>query len=503
MIRIKPYIYPLFAIGCLCLVNLSCKPKKQVVNVGRSHTFEDYLIDANIHFINSNYALAIKNLEKCEKLKPEEANIYFLLSKNYYGNQQINPCLNNAEKACKIAPNNVYYILWYAEKLKQNRQTKLAIQVLENHLSLHVKDDQYVQVLDQMYSKNGYQSDVRIALLEQHKKAIGYRLNTQVKLIDLYIATDQYNKAHALYDEIKKASPGKLQYFIDDANLYLKTNDENSANAIYKAALLSHPDDFKLNYNLFKFSLKTQQYTEATKYLKQSFNDPKMTVDEQLNICQELLKLSHKDSLYLRFLPVLIEPLNNIKQPSYKVLQNLAEINEAIGQLQAAYLIYVSLNEQVPSNYQYWLKTLSLAKSLQHADWVIISGNKAIEAFPTIAELYYLVAEAYNQSKQYNNALELASTGKSFSADDAMSSNLLVQIGKSETHLKQFQNAKLHLENAIQLNPNNFVAYECLGDAYAINNQKALAIDLWKKSQMMGNKNPVLLLKLKHESYIE
>ncbi|GEM_PF-1578372 len=490
--------------SCICCLALwSCKPKKQVTQTGNDNTFNACLIDASVHYANSNFSLAIKNLEKCERLKPNEANVYYLLSKNHYGNQNVNACLNNAEKACQLAPKNVFYVLWYAEKLKQSGQTKLAVQALEKHLELHLKDDQYVQILDQLYAKNGYQTDLRITLLEQQKKACGYKLNSQLKLIDLYVATFNYEKAHALYDEIKKASPNKLQYFIDDANLYLKNNDENSANAIYQAALKSHPNDFKLNYNLFKYTFKIQDYKGAATYLKQGLKDPKITVEDQLKSCQELNQMAQKDSQYNQYLPILIEQLKTINNPSYKVLQQEAELYEQLSNKQAAYLIYASLTEIVPSNYQYWLKTITIAKTLGRYDWVIQNGNKAIEAFPTIAELYIAMAEASNHLKQYAQAKAYAQTGQSFAADNQIEAAVLIQLGIAETHTHQVDKALLHFEMAIEKQAKNALAYEAMGDAYMINNNKTKALECWKTAVALGNNHPKLLRKIKDESYIE
>jgi tetratricopeptide (TPR) repeat protein len=474
-----------------------------VAQSGNDNVYNACLIDASIHYANSNFSLAIKNLEKCERLKPNEASIYYLLSKNYYGNQNVNACLYNANKACQLAPKNVFYVLWYAEKLKQSGQTKQAVQALEKHLEWHIKDDQYVQILDQLYVKNGYQNDLRIALLEQQKKACGYKLNSQLKLIDLYVANLDFIKAHALYDEIKKASPNKLQYFIDDANLYLKNNDENSANAIYQAALKSHPNDFKLNFNLFKYAHKIQNYKEAANYLKQGFNDPKITVEEQIKICQDLNQMAQKDSLYNQYLPILIEQLKTIKNPVYKVLQQEAELCEQLGHKQAAYTIYLALTDLMPSNYTYWFKTITIAKSLDHYDWVLQTGTKAIEAFPTIAELYISMAEANNHLKQYQQAKKFAETGQSFSADNQIEASILIQLGIAETHTKQFEKAILHFESAIAKQAKNATAYEAMGDAYMINNNKTKALECWKTALALGNNHSKLLRKIKDESYIE
>jgi tetratricopeptide (TPR) repeat protein len=218
--------------SCICCLALwSCKPKKQVTQTGNDNTFNACLIDASVHYANSNFSLAIKNLEKCERLKPNEANVYYLLSKNHYGNQNVNACLNNAEKACQLAPKNVFYVLWYAEKLKQSGQTKLAVQALEKHLELHLKDDQYVQILDQLYAKNGYQTDLRITLLEQQKKACGYKLNSQLKLIDLYEGNPLYLKDIAVL--IKDIFNGYVDDFMAENNLIITKNMQFNLSQVF------------------------------------------------------------------------------------------------------------------------------------------------------------------------------------------------------------------------------------------------------------------------------
>ena len=123
----------LFSEGCKLLYKK--KVNSDASGNAREVNFDDYFIDACTQFGNGNYTLSIKNLEKCINLNPNEASVYYQLSKNYYELFDQNLSLQNAMKAYNLAADNVYYGLWYAEKLSSVGNLNEAIKVLQKTFS--------------------------------------------------------------------------------------------------------------------------------------------------------------------------------------------------------------------------------------------------------------------------------------------------------------------------------------------------------------------------------
>ncbi|MEZ4804891.1 MAG: hypothetical protein R2852_05265, partial [Bacteroidia bacterium] len=89
---------------------VSCKPKKSVLEnngneqVEQTTKFNTYFIDGCTHFNNGNNETALKLLNKCLEIKPDEASVYFQISKVLSSSGEADKALTNALKANELAP---------------------------------------------------------------------------------------------------------------------------------------------------------------------------------------------------------------------------------------------------------------------------------------------------------------------------------------------------------------------------------------------------------------
>lgn len=491
----------LFSEGCKLLhkkkVNSDASGNTRQVN------FDDYFIDACTQFGNGNYTLSIKNLEKCISLNPNEASVYYQLSKNYYELSDQNLSLQNAMKAYNLAPDNIYYGLWYAEKLSTIGNLNESIKVLQKTFSKNPKDEQVLKALDALLVRNANPIQDRIDLWQKHKLSAGYKLNSALKLIEFYVQIKDYSSAHLLYDEIKKASPLKYKYFVDDANLYLQQNDEVHANENFDKAIALNPTNFNLNYSLFKLKAAKKLTSEASNYLTNAYSDPLTSLDIKLDVCKQINKNLIEDTSYLFYLKPLAQSLVKFYPENPKALIVAANYFEQRKLFSDALNYYSKVNELSPGMYDAWLGALKMSSELKQYNQTIDIANTALEYYPNVAQIYLEASMAYISIKNYSKAIDFAKNGVSFAFDPKVKSQLLLQQAIANFKLNQFKDAETSLNEALVFNDKDANIFDLLGNVnYKLNNAEK-ALEYWKKAQSLGLVSSVLDKKIKDGKYFE
>lgn len=491
------------------LISESCqllKKKKADAESTGIHTrnnFDDFFIDACTHFTNGNYSLSIKNLEKCISLKPEEASVYYQLSKNYDELNNYELCLQNAMKAFNLSTSNLFYGLWYAEKLERNGQFATAIKILEKTNSLYPKDEQVIKAIDALMLKNKNPILDRINLWLSYKQASGYKLKTALKLIELYKQNNDFTAAHEQYAEIKKASPLKFQYYVDDGNLFLEQNDEVHAMENFQKALEINPKNYSLNSALFKLNADKNNKEAARLNLQNALSDPLNNFDTKLEICRFVNQKIQTDSSYGYYNTIIAEQLLSIYPNNQNALYLIADIYEQKQMYREALTVYMQLNTLSPGMYNAWMGTLKTSYATRQFKTCLDAAQNAIELYPNVATIYYYASSASNELKLYNQAFEFAASGISFAFDPFTKAQLLTEKGLANFNNQQYQAAELVLLEAIKLNDKDFKTYDILGNVYFKLNKSEMAMENWKKSKDLGNQSSSLIKKIHDGKYFE
>jgi tetratricopeptide (TPR) repeat protein len=473
------------------LVIGGCKAGKKTARSGNaqeqgaSSQFENYFIDACTHSNNGNYDVALKLFNKCKELKPQEASVYYEMSRLYEKENDKSLALQHAMKAWEYAPENKFYAIWYAAKLRQNSNLTEAGNVLEKALENNKKDETIVKELDYLYAlKNEHQK--RISLWNNYQAAAGFKLGTSLKLIDLYKSQKDYKSAHTVYDQIKKASPGKYQYFIDDANLYLEQQDEINANLNFEKAIEINPNNWKVNYALYNSYRQKKDFVKAGRFLKQAFADVNTNFDSKISACVELnneVKADTSINYFTRIAAaelIKLYPLNaNALVTAARFLDQAGHTREALDNYQKAY----TLN---PNMFEAWTGAINASEKLDLAGNMATVSEQALEYYPNVAALYASAAKGYNLTGEYRKALDQSVSGKSYALDDEVRYQLFLQEGIAQFRLKNYTEAEKSLKAAMAINSKEKELYDQLGNVLFFLGKKDEAVQQWQKAKELG-----------------
>lgn len=492
-------------IGGILLVS-SCKPKKNAqATIGSQQgeiSFDDYFIDATTHFNNSNYPMALKLYNKCLDLKPNEASVYYQLSRIYNTDNNIEKSLQFALKANQLDASNPYYAMWYGRLLRNINNVDEAINVLETCRKLNPKDEYVVKDLDAVYALQSA-TDKRIAIWKDLIQAKGFKLSYNIKLIELYKQKKDFNSAHLQYDEIKKAAPGKAQYFIEDGNLYLENGDKTNAFINFEKALSINPNNWLLNQTLFKHYQSEKNTSMAVKYLLTGLNDPYTRFETKAVLAAEINKNLATDSSLKPYTLLIADAFAEQYSDNANALNTAAAFYEINKQFLKADISYTKCINLMPNTYDAWLGAIRCHQTLYGAQKTLLLIDSALEYFPNTAALYTLAATNASQLKNWNSVINYTSSGLSFALLSMDIQNLTYYKAKAEFFKNDFKTA-LQTLNSGNFNEDSEGRYfDLLGDVYFKLNQTDQALIQWKKALDKGATNNMLTKKISDRKYYE
>jgi tetratricopeptide (TPR) repeat protein len=496
-----PFIYVIIVILGACGGSKKSLSTSEALLV--SNNYSEVFIEACTQKEIGNTETALKLFKKCVELNKEEAIAYFELSKLY---QQLNNeelSLQNAIKAYQLSPQNVYVSLNYAWLLKRSRNIDLALEVLTNSFEKNPNDEQLVKELDDLYKqKNEFTK--AIEGWKTHQKAVGYKLKNTLRMIELYKALNDYTAAHALYDEIKKASPGKVKYYLDDAKLYEQQKDIKNAMLNYEKAMDINPQDFEINYQLYKYSVENKQKEKSAKFLNNAVADTKTGFQTKTKLFSYIYQQYEKDTAFLSELNQCIAALKRFPNKEGAFYFTIANIYDKVKSMDSALYYYKVAYQMNPNLYEAWTGAIKQAEGLQ--DWTLMASicKEAIEYYPSLPYFHHQWAFASIQNKQYPEAMDIIKTGSTLylkSDENTITESYL--LGLAYYKSQKWEEAIKILKSALVLGPNNAKINETLGDVYYKMGNNEEYLSYWKKALENDANNVRLQQKVKNKKNVE
>lgn len=481
------------------MLNTGCKNKKltssQQANKS-SNKFDQLYVDACSQYNLSNYTQAFTLFKKCSELKPEEASVFYYLSKIKSTEKKYEESLNFASKAFKFAPENKFYSLHYAQLLKNGGNIELAQKTLLQTINkVNPKEDFLYKELDQLYELNK-KTEERITLWKQFEKAnTGFHILSSTKLIELYKSQNKYDLAHQYYELLKKASPRKTIYLLDQAKLFLLENKTDLAMQNYEKAMSINPNNYEVNINLYEY-YKSNNKTKSEQYLFQAMRDASTDFSKKIPICQSLYNQAKLDSSYYGVLRNLANLLETTHFNNDKALFTSTQFYYTTGNYPKTIELASKAIAKNANFYDAWKMGIESNLKLKKTDEALTLTDQATEIFPLNSNLYLIKSSLNNQLKQHEIAMKNAERALKYAFDDSSKSIAYYEMSKADIGLKNYEKARTNIEKAIQLNSKEANFFELSGNIYYYQNDIIKALELWNKAKAMGIANEMLEKKI-------
>ena len=392
--------------------------------------FQDSFYESLLQKGIENYDKAIVALEKCEKLQPNNAVVYFEFGKNYLASKQYVKAYASFEKATQLDPKNMWFWVGMYDVCYETKDYTQAI-VIVTKLIEFKKD--YKEDLVSLYM-NTQQFDKALELINELNDTVGKSdLRDNYKTQILRESKYQNSEKDNLIEQIKKY-PKEESNYIALIYLYSESNQEEKALEIAKKLVTEIPTSEWAQVSLFKFYLNNNDGVNAVKSTNLVLASNKIDEKIKHRMLNEFLIFSKDKPQFDADLEKAISYFDGnstvqVPKEIAKFYRNKKDWDKAI----QYYEIHLKSN---PDDIEALLLLYEVYTQKQQFDVLAKKAENSIELFPLQPQFYYFAGLANNQLKNYKKAANILEMGLDYLVDDkALEINFYIQLGEAYSGL--------------------------------------------------------------------
>lgn len=374
-----------------------------------------------------NYDKAIASLDKCVKLKPNDAVAYFELGKNYLSLKDYRNAQDSFEKATQLDPKNKWYWLGIYDVSYETKNYPLAIETIQKIIAF---DEEYKDDLISLYMITNQFDKALVTINEMNDKFGKSEDRDRYKMQILSQGKYQNAEITNLIDQIKK-SPKEESNYINLIFLYSKAEETDKALEVAKQLAKEVPSSEWAQISLFKVYIDANQADKAIKAMNVILSSSKIDSKIKHRTLNEFLIFVNKNPQYAPDLEKAIAYFDNDKE--IDVAKEVGKFYHSKGQFENAIKYY---EKDLKSNSDVDRETnLLLLEAYTQAKQFEPMTKRAmnmIEIYPSQPQFYYYAGLGNNQLQQFKNAKTVLEMGLDYVVDDkALEANFNIQLGEA------------------------------------------------------------------------
>ncbi len=408
--------------------------------------FENAFYEALLQKGIENYDKAIVALEKCKKLQPDNAVVYFEMGKNFLPQKKYKEAYDAFEKANKIDPKNMWFLVGMYDVCYETKDYTQAI-VIVNKLIGFKKE--YKEDLTSLYM-NTQQFDKALDLINELNTTAGKtELRENYKRQILSVAKYQTSEKDNLLEQIRKYPKDEANY-IALIFLYSESNQEEKAMEIAKQLETEIPTSDWAQVSLFKFHLNNNDEKNAVVSMNKVFESPKIDQKIKHRMLNEFLIFVKDKPEFDQDLEKAIAYFNNDRD--VQVAKEIGKFYHNKKNWDAAIKYYEMHLKSHSDDIETELMLLKVYTEKQQFDVVSEKATAYIDLYPSQPQLYYYVGLSNNQLKNYKKAKEFLEMGVDYIIDDvALEINFNIQLGEAAAGLGDLKKKESYFTKADKL----------------------------------------------------
>ncbi|PIF32139.1 tetratricopeptide repeat protein [Flavobacterium sp. 9] len=374
-----------------------------------------------------NYDKAIISLEKCIKLKPNDAVAYFELGKNYLSLKQYGSAQTAFEKATQLDPKNKWYWLGIYDVSYETKNYPLAIETIQK---IMVFDEEYKDDLISLYMITNQYDKALLAINEMNDKFGKSEDRDRYKQQILSQGKYQNAEITNLIDQIKK-NPKEESNYVNLIFLYSKAEEADKAVEVAKQLAKEIPNSEWGQVSLFKGYLDANQADKAIKAMNVILSSSKIDTKIKHRTLNEFLIYVNKNPQYAPDLEKAISYFDN--DPNVDVAKEIGKFYHSKGQFENAIKYYEKdLKANSDTDRETNLLLLEAYVQAKQFEPMTKRAMTMIEVYPSQSQFYYYAGLGNNKLQQFKNAKTVLEMGLDYVVDDkTLEANFNIQLGEA------------------------------------------------------------------------
>jgi len=374
-----------------------------------------------------NYDKAIASLDKCVKLKPNDAVAYFELGKNYLSLKDYRNAQDSFEKATQLDPKNKWYWLGIYDVSYETKNYPLAIETIQK---IAVFDEEYKDDLISLYMITNQFDKALVTINEMNDKFGKSEDRDRYKMQILSQGKYQNAEITNLIDQIKK-SPKEEANYISLIFLYSKAEETDKALEVAKQLAKEIPTSEWAQVSLFKVYIDANQSDKAIKAMNVILSSSKIDSKIKHRTLNEFLIYVNKNPQYAPDLEKAIAYFDNDKE--IDVAKEVGKFYHSKGQFENAIKYYEKdLKSNSDTDRETNLLLLEAYAQAKQFEPMTKRAMNMIDVYPSQPQFYYYAGLGNNQLKQFKNAKTVLEMGLDYVVDyKTLEANFNIQLGEA------------------------------------------------------------------------
>lgn len=428
------------------------------VSEEKKKEFEYLFIEALKQKMVGNPQKAVSLLSACLEIDPNSSAAMYELANLHILNNDLTSASLLLEKAITLNGTNKWYQLLLAKIYQQTGKNQEAADVFGRLTLMEPENEEFMYMKAVHLAKAG-KFDEAIRAYEALEKKTG--LNDQISMSKqgVFLEAGKVKEAFAEIERLISANPGDPRYYGLLADLYKERGDKANALKYYDKILELDPDNGFVNFSLADYWLSEGDTVQWFRYTKKGFESNGVDLETKLQLyllhtgSQAVVKLSPAQNGEL--IGILMEGNSNdfrINSVYAEYLMRNKQSREARDQL-------LKVIENGINDFSVWEQILYIDNDLQ--DWPMLfeHGKAAVDLFPNQPQFYFFQAIGALQSEKYTEAISVVDEGLNYLVDNQLlKGQFLFLKGEAKYKLNQLNEAFVLFDEAISLDPENFIA---------------------------------------------
>ncbi|MCC9017824.1 tetratricopeptide repeat protein [Flavobacterium lipolyticum] len=374
-----------------------------------------------------NYDKAVISLQKCIKLKPNDAVAYFELGKNYLSLKDYRSAQDSFEKATQLDPKNKWYWLGIYDVSFETKNYPLAIETIQK---IMVFDEEYKDDLISLYMITNQFDKALVAINEMNDKYGKSEDRDRYRLQILSQGKYQNAEIDNLIEQIKQ-HPKEESNYVNLIFLYSKSEESDKALNVAKQLAKEIPTSEWAQVSLFKGYLDSNQADKAIKAMNVILGSSKIDSKIKHRTLNEFLIYTNKNPQYASDLEKAISYFDN--DPNVDVAKEIGKFYHSKGQFENAIKYYEKdLKANSETDRETNLLLLEAYAQMKQFEPMTKRAMSMIEVYPSQPQFYYYAGLGNNQLKQFKNAKTVLEIGLDYVVEDkTLEANFNIQLGEA------------------------------------------------------------------------
>ena len=403
--------------------------RKPIVEVTESQLRADSaIIDATTQMLLGNYEQGIERYQRLLRDSATYAPAHYELGRAYLAMGWLDSALTHTKQACRLNGDNVWYRLLLAQVYERKQDGKNLIATWEGIVKSYPDVVEYYYDLSNAYLSTGDVTGA-IEVLDRVERRYGVTEEVSLQKHKLWMAIEKPDKARKELERLSDALPTEMRYNAILAETYMGEKDYAKALTYYNRILASNPDDENIHIALASCHLAMGNLVQACTHLRQGVLNRNVDGAHRLRYLAEFMRdprfFAAFSQACFRLADTVAAQCSDDDGHHFLYGQMLAA-QERYAEAVTQFATHI---EKDKSQYASWEALLVCESRLEGATPKLIEhAQAAAELFPLHLRPYLILAEAYLEQGDCEQARQNIGRGLMVAPGDATANELNLKI---------------------------------------------------------------------------